>query len=44
MDGRHQLFTVLDDWAEDRSVPVRRAAAMKQLMDDFYVRALWLQF
>lgn len=43
-DGRRQLFIVLDDWAKDRNVPVRRAAAMKQLMDDSYVRALWLRF
>lgn len=43
MDGRRQLFTVLDAWAKDRSVPVRRAAAMRQLMDNSYVRALWLR-
>ncbi|MFJ4843278.1 hypothetical protein [Streptomyces sp. NPDC088746] len=43
MDGRHQLFSVLDSWAKDRGVPARRAAAMKQLMDDAYVRALWLR-
>lgn len=42
-DGRHQLFNVLDGWAKDRDVPARRAAAMKQLVDDAYVRALWLR-
>ncbi|MBM7443065.1 hypothetical protein [Streptomyces sp. HB132] len=43
MDGRHQLLRVLDGWARDRGVPARRAAAMKQLTDDAYVRALWLR-
>ncbi|MET4922441.1 hypothetical protein P3L51_08775 [Streptomyces sp. PSRA5] len=43
MDGREQLFTVLDRWAEQRRIPDRRAAAMRQLMDDFYVRGLWLR-
>ncbi|MET9555596.1 hypothetical protein [Streptomyces sp. NPDC006645] len=43
MDGREQMFTVLDRWAEQRDVPDRRAAAMRQLMDDFYVRGLWLR-
>ncbi|MEV8426193.1 hypothetical protein [Streptomyces niveus] len=43
MDGRAQLFTVLDSWAEQRNVPERRAAAMRQMMDDFYVRGLWLR-
>ncbi|MFG2593938.1 hypothetical protein [Streptomyces sp. NPDC048438] len=43
MDGRHQVFGVLDGWAKDRGIPARRAAAMKQLMDDAYVRALWLR-
>ncbi|WP_405697837.1 hypothetical protein [Streptomyces sp. NBC_01185] len=42
-DGRHQLFSVLEGWAKARGVPARRAAAMKQLMDDAYVRALWLR-
>lgn len=42
-DGREQLFTVLDSWAEQRHVPDRRAAAMRQLMDDFYVRGLWVR-
>ncbi|MFI9776272.1 hypothetical protein ACIHCV_16360 [Streptomyces sp. NPDC051956] len=42
MDGRRQMFTVLDRWAKERGVPSERAAAMRQLMDDFYVRALWL--
>ncbi|MGP3754963.1 hypothetical protein [Streptomyces sp. IBSNAI001] len=43
-DGRRQLFIVLDGWAQDRDAPVRRVAAMRQLMDDSYVQALWLQF
>ncbi|MFE7566850.1 hypothetical protein ACFU76_07780 [Streptomyces sp. NPDC057539] len=43
MDGRHQLFTVVDGWAADRNVPAQRAGAMKQSMDDSYVRALWLR-
>lgn len=43
MDGRYQLLRVLDGWAQDRGIPARRAAAMKQLMDDAYVRALWLR-
>ncbi|WP_146057797.1 hypothetical protein [Streptomyces sp. SM10] len=42
MDGRHQLLPVLDAWAKDRGVPARRASAMKQLMDQSYVRGLWL--
>lgn len=41
MDGRHQLFTVLDGWAERRGVPQRRAADLKQLMDEQYVSGLW---
>ncbi|MCX4583365.1 hypothetical protein [Streptomyces sp. NBC_01481] len=44
MNGRHQMFTVLDDWAKKRKVPPKRAAAMRQLLDDAYVRALWLRF
>ncbi|MGW1490933.1 hypothetical protein [Streptomyces sp. NPDC002402] len=44
MDGRHQMFTVLDDWAKKRKVPPKRAAAIRQLLDDAYVRALWLRF
>lgn len=43
MDGREQMFTVLDEWAERRRVPDERAAAMRQLMDDFYVRGLWIR-
>ncbi|MFD5114529.1 hypothetical protein ACFWNG_19800 [Streptomyces sp. NPDC058391] len=43
MDGRYQLFTVLDRWAQQRNIPPQRALAMRQLMDDFYVRALWLR-
>ncbi|MFG2196154.1 hypothetical protein [Streptomyces sp. NPDC048639] len=42
MDGRGRLFAVLDRWAEERGVPARRAAAMRQLLDDAYVRGLWL--
>ncbi|MER6998519.1 hypothetical protein [Streptomyces sp. NPDC000410] len=41
-DGRRQMFTVLDQWAKERKVPARRAAAMRQLVDDAYVRELWL--
>ncbi|MEV6419181.1 hypothetical protein [Streptomyces sp. NPDC051662] len=43
MDGRHQLFTVVDSWAEERNVPTQRAGALRQSMDDSYVRALWLR-
>ncbi|KIF74681.1 hypothetical protein QR77_13300 [Streptomyces sp. 150FB] len=42
MDGRHQLFTVLDGWAKERGVPARRLADIKQLMDEWYVDGLWL--
>lgn len=42
MDGRRQMFTVLDRWAKERDVPLERATAMRQLMDDYYVRALWM--
>ncbi|GGW28431.1 hypothetical protein [Streptomyces griseoloalbus] len=41
-DGRHQLLTVLDAWAESRNVPEARAAAMGQIIDNAYVRGLWL--
>lgn len=41
MDGRYQLFRVLDRWTADRDVPRKRAAAMRQLLDDGYVRGLW---
>ncbi|MET9732173.1 hypothetical protein ABZZ79_16455 [Streptomyces sp. NPDC006458] len=44
MDGRQQLFTVLDAWARERGVPRERAAAMRQIVDDAYVRGLWLRF
>ncbi|MEU7584570.1 hypothetical protein AB0B50_44145 [Streptomyces sp. NPDC041068] len=44
MDGRQQLFVVFDAWAKERGVPDRRAGAMRQLLDDSYVRALWLRF
>ncbi|MFE4366773.1 hypothetical protein ACFRMN_00700 [Streptomyces sp. NPDC056835] len=43
MDGRHQLFTVLDSWAAERNVPSQRAREIRQSMDDAYVRALWLR-
>ncbi|GKQ39340.1 hypothetical protein [Streptomyces sp. A012304] len=42
MDPRHQLFTVLDAWATARKIPRARADAMRQVIDDRYVRALWL--
>ncbi|MEY9490199.1 hypothetical protein RKD26_005993 [Streptomyces calvus] len=38
-DGRHQLLTVLDAWAEARQVPAERAAAMELIVDNAYVRA-----
>ncbi|MES5824066.1 hypothetical protein [Streptomyces sp. RG80] len=41
-DGRHQLFTTLDAWTEARKVPRERAAELRQLIDDQYVRALWM--
>ncbi|MFE1439110.1 hypothetical protein [Streptomyces sp. NPDC058739] len=44
MDGRQQLFTVLDAWARERGVPRERAAAMRQIVDDAYVRGLWMRF
>ncbi|OKK03623.1 hypothetical protein AMK26_19400 [Streptomyces sp. CB03234] len=44
MDGRHQLFTVLDQWTKERGVPAQRATGMRQLMDDGYVRGLWMTF
>ncbi|MFI6007708.1 hypothetical protein ACIBAG_02595 [Streptomyces sp. NPDC051243] len=42
MDGRRQLFTALDAWTKARKVPSERAADLRQLIDDWYVRALWL--
>jgi hypothetical protein len=42
MDGRYQLFKVLDRWTDQRDVPPPRAAAMRQLVDDGYVLGLWL--
>ncbi|MCX4759858.1 hypothetical protein OG562_02400 [Streptomyces sp. NBC_01275] len=42
MDARHQLLTVVDAWATARKTPKTRAAAMRQLIDDRYVRQLWL--
>ncbi|MGW0882782.1 hypothetical protein [Streptomyces sp. NPDC002671] len=40
MDGRRQLFTVLDAWAEARGVPAERVAALRQWLDDAYVKGL----
>ncbi|MGX1128796.1 hypothetical protein RKD49_000986 [Streptomyces glaucescens] len=42
-DGRHQLLTVLDAWAEDRGVPEGRARVLRQLVDDAYLRGVWLR-
>ncbi|CAL9652032.1 hypothetical protein SUDANB105_06658 [Streptomyces sp. enrichment culture] len=42
-DGRHQLLTVLDAWAEDRGVPEGRAEVMRQIVDDAYLRGVWLR-
>lgn len=39
-DGRYQLFRVLDAWAAKRDTPPKRAAAMRQAVDDGYVRDL----
>lgn len=41
-DGRHQLLTVLDAWAEARNVPGARAASMRRIVDTAYVRGIWL--
>ncbi|MFJ5773934.1 hypothetical protein [Streptomyces sp. NPDC093094] len=43
-DGRHQMFTTFDAWARQRAVPDERAAAMRQIIDDAYVRGLWMRF
>lgn len=40
MDGRYQLFMVLDVWAAKRDTPPKRAAAMRQAVDDGYLRGL----
>ncbi|MEU9987577.1 hypothetical protein AB0E10_12315 [Streptomyces sp. NPDC048045] len=40
MDGRRQLFTVLDAWARARKVPAARAAAIRQILDDAYVQGM----
>ncbi|MFG2352541.1 hypothetical protein [Streptomyces sp. NPDC048521] len=40
MDGRDQMFRTLDAWAEARQVPDERANAMRQLLDDAYLKAL----
>ncbi|MET7605704.1 hypothetical protein [Streptomyces avermitilis] len=41
-DGRQQLFTVYDAWVRDRGITAERAVTLRQLMDDHYVRGLWL--
>ncbi|MFF3937182.1 hypothetical protein, partial [Streptomyces phaeofaciens] len=41
-DGRYEMFRTVDAWAEARDVPDGRASAVRQIMDDAYVRALWL--
>lgn len=41
-DGRHQLLTVLGARAEARNVPEARAAAMRRIVDNAYVRGIWL--
>ncbi|MEU3791677.1 hypothetical protein AB0F07_18000 [Streptomyces fructofermentans] len=43
LDGRHQLTEALDEWAGHRDVPDERLGAMRQLLDNWYVRALWLR-
>jgi hypothetical protein len=42
MDARHQLVTTLNAWAAARKIPKARADAMWQVIDDRYVRALWV--
>ncbi|MFG2240854.1 hypothetical protein [Streptomyces sp. NPDC048734] len=42
MDARHQLNTVLDAWAAARRIPAARATALRQVIDNRYVRALWM--
>lgn len=42
MDGRYQLHKVLDAWAAKRDIEPKRAAAMRQIVDNGYVRGLWL--
>ncbi|WP_030214647.1 hypothetical protein [Streptomyces sp. NRRL WC-3626] len=43
-DGRHQLLTVLDAWAGARDVPETRASAMRRIVDNAYVRGVWLNY
>ncbi|KUN06099.1 hypothetical protein AQI95_14410 [Streptomyces yokosukanensis] len=38
MDGRGQMFLTPDAWAEARTVPAARAAAIRQVLDDAYVK------
>ncbi|KUM93284.1 hypothetical protein AQI88_27490 [Streptomyces cellostaticus] len=40
MDGRHELFTVLETWAKARKVPAGRVSAMRQNLDDAYVEGM----
>ncbi|MFD5271846.1 hypothetical protein [Streptomyces sp. NPDC058335] len=42
MDARHQLNSVLDAWAAARRIPAARATALRQVIDNRYVRALWM--
>jgi len=41
MDGRHQLITVLEEWAGQRHVPEQRLTTIRQLIDSGYVRGAW---
>ncbi|GHE03035.1 hypothetical protein [Streptomyces alanosinicus] len=38
MDGRGQLFLTLDAWAKARKVPAGRASAVRQVLDDAYLK------
>lgn len=40
LDGRYRLFMVLDVWAAKRGTPPKLAAAMRQALDDGYLRGL----
>ncbi|MDX3571140.1 hypothetical protein [Streptomyces sp. ID05-47C] len=42
MDARHQLNNVLDAWAAARRISVARASALRQVIDNRYVRVLWM--
>lgn len=39
MDGRRQLLLTVDAWAKGRKVPADRASAVRQLLDDAYLKA-----